>query len=114
LAAAHSLLGLIVDTVGLDPDLLPGSRFQAASPDANADVLERVLALLAESDDWVHQEQIRRNVDVTPGSLTRTLEAAAAEGLLETRPSPTRFTRGSLERVIEYRSAGDGRQATAS
>lgn len=62
------------------------------------------MAMLAESDGWVHAEQVRRVVSVTPGSLTRALEAAAAEGLLDTRPSPTRFTRGTLEPVIEYRA----------
>lgn len=117
LAAAHSLLALIADIAGLDPDLLPGSRSRADSQPsghANRDLLDRLMAMLAESDGWVHAEQVRRIVNVTPGSLTRALEAAAAEGLLETRPSPTRFTRGTLERVIEYRSAGKGRQATAS
>jgi hypothetical protein len=93
LAAADSLLALIVDTVGLDPDLLPGSRFEAASLKANVDALDRVLAMLADSDGWVHQEQIRRNVDVTPGSLARALEAAAVEGLLDQTQSNAFHTR---------------------
>jgi hypothetical protein len=117
LVAAHSLLALIADITGLDPDLLPGSRTQAASQPsgpANRDLLDRVIAMLAERDGWVHAEQIRRIVNVTPGSLTRVLGDAAAEGLLETRPSPTRFTRGALERVIECRSADEGRPPTAS
>jgi hypothetical protein len=117
LAAAHSLLALIADIAGLDPDLLPGSRSQAGSQPsghANRDLLDRVMAMLAESDGWVHAEQVRRMVNVTPGSLTRALEAAAAEGLLETRPSPTRFTRGTLERVTEYRSLDEARPPTAS
>lgn len=105
LAAARSLLALVADTVGLDPDLLPGSRFHAAAEHANAELLERLLSVLGNSDEWMHHERIRLNVAATPGSLNRALEAAAAEGLLETRPSPTRFTRGSLQPVTEYRAA---------
>ena len=88
--------------------------FHAAPRHTNADILERVLAMLAESDGWVHREQIRRDVDVTPGSLTRALEAAVAEGLLRDQTEPDAVHTRQPQRVIEYRSVGEGRQATAS
>ena len=84
-----------------DPPILPSA---SNSPRLDPELTERVLAALLQINSWADLPEVNRKCNVPPPVLRAALQAAADEGLVNTRPSPAR-TPNKVLAVTQYRMA---------